>query len=97
MRRLGAERQCVNTIIQGSAADLIKLAMLELRPWCQWFGARLLAQVHDELIFEVDSDVAEEFAVVAQKEMEGVKERFDLRIPIEAKPGIGSTWVDAKG
>jgi len=96
MLRSGAERQCVNAIIQGSAADLIKLAMLELRPWCWWFGARLLAQVHDELIFEVAADVAQEFAAVAQREMEWVRERFDLRVPVEAKPGLGPNWAEAK-
>jgi DNA polymerase-1 len=96
MLRGAAERQCVNSRIQGSCADMLKWAMLQLEPYCDWYGVKMIAQVHDELLFEVPNEVAKEFVAVAQKVMESIKEEFSLNVKILAEPGYGSTWAEAK-
>lgn len=94
--RFRAERQAVNTRIQGSAADLIKWAMIQLRPWCKLYGVRMVAQVHDEIVFESPKAVTKEFMPIVQNIMESVKEQFNLCVPIEAVPGVGPDWSVAK-
>lgn len=93
-----AERMAVNTIIQGSASDIIKHAMLSIHRQMWWFGeeCKMLMQVHDELIFEVPEGVAEEFAEFVQYEMEKVKEVFQIIVPVLAEPNIGMSWAEAK-
>ena len=92
--RKAAERMAVNTPIQGSAADLIKLAMI--RVWAvlaeQHPKARLLLQVHDELLVEAAEDEAESVAAVVQREMQNI---FPLKVPLDASAHIGPTWDDA--
>jgi len=78
--------------IQGTAADLIKLAMVKLEP--QLAGkAELLLQVHDELIVEAYAAKVDDTAKTMQKVMEGV---WELDVPLRAEVGIGDNWLDAK-
>ena len=91
--RSNAERAAINTPIQGSAADLMKLAMIRVhgalkraRP-----SARLLLQVHDELVLECPAGEAEAVSELVRAEMEGC---FPLHVPLEAGTGHGPTWFD---
>jgi len=93
--RSGAERIALNTPIQGTAADLIKLAMIRVENALnQHFPeAELLLQVHDELIVECPEAVAEKVAALVSKEMQTVAE---LNVPLTAEAKIGKSWFDAK-
>ena len=87
-----AERAAINTPIQGSAADLVKLAMLSVhRALSNRAGARLLLQVHDELLLECPSGDAEAVAALVRREMEGC---YPLRVPLTVSVGVGHTWFD---
>jgi len=84
-------RNAVNTPIQGSAADLIKLAMIEI-DWDIEGGrlpAKMLLQIHDELIFEATASSAEDVSSTVRERMEGV---MPLRVPLAVKVHIGSNW-----
>jgi len=91
VRQLG-ERLAVNTPIQGSAADIIKLAMLATR---RRLGkrARLVLQVHDELIFEVQADEVDEVGSIIRQEMEQVVE---LKVPLMVNLKWGKNWADVE-
>ncbi len=91
--REAAERIAVNMPIQGTAADLIKLAMVKLAPELEARGARLLLQVHDELVIEAPAERAAEAAERTKAVMESV---WPLKVPLVAEVGIGPNWVDAK-
>lgn len=92
-----AERQGPNAIIQGSAADIIQIAMLKCAEELHGpYEAKMLAQVHDELVWEVPEKHAEEFAEKASKIMEGVGREFNLKVDLIAEPGIGPNWSAAK-
>ena len=93
--RSGAERIALNTPIQGTAADLIKLAMIHVdRVLSQNYpDARLLLQVHDELIVECPAEVAEEVSSLISKEMEQVA---TLSVPLIAEAKWGNSWYEAK-
>jgi DNA polymerase-1 len=85
-----AERIARNSPIQGSAADLLKLAMIRVDAGLgQWKDARLLLTVHDELVFEVTDDVVEPFSAWVKTEMESV---FTLKVPLVVDVGAGPTW-----
>jgi DNA polymerase-1 len=88
-----AERTAINTPLQGTAADLIKLAMISLdrKLTERKLKTRMVLQVHDELIFEVPADEREEIAVLVRAEMEGV---VQLNVPIVADLGFGPNWRD---
>jgi len=90
-----AERTAVNTPLQGTAADLIKLAMIRLDGLLRAEGwrSRMLLQVHDELVFEAPPEEAENLAKVVKREMEGVAK---LKVPLVVDTGIGENWRDAK-
>jgi len=94
-RRQFAERAAVNSVIQGTAADLMKLGMLAAhRALRENFPeARLLLQVHDELVAECPEKLADDVLSAMMSAMEGV---FPLRAPLEAKGGKGRTWYDLK-
>jgi DNA polymerase-1 len=94
--RGNAERQAINAPVQGTAADLMKLAMIHLHGEITKRGlpARLLLQVHDELILEVATKATKEVAVLAEEIMEGVAK---LRVPLKVDIGTGSSWAAAKG
>ncbi|MBO5323112.1 MAG: DNA polymerase I [Oscillospiraceae bacterium] len=93
--RQGAERIALNTPIQGTAADLIKLAMIRVdRALAEKFPeATLLLQVHDELIAECPEPIAREVAELVSREMEQVA---SLRVPLTAEAKIGKSWFEAK-
>jgi len=94
--RSQAERQAVNSIIQGGVADIMQWSMIEIAKFQDAYGARLLAQVHDELNWNVPEQAAQEFGERASKVMTDAGERFGLRIKLIAEPGIGNNWGDAK-
>jgi DNA polymerase-1 len=96
MRGYG-ERTATNSPIQGTAADLIKMAMIRVhqRLITEHQGAaRMLLQVHDELLFEVRSDLTEEISQVVREEMESAA---DLDVPLKVDIGVGDSWYSCKG
>ncbi len=93
-----AERQAINAPIQGSAADIIKRAMVRLPPSLKEAGieARMLLQVHDELIFEADEAVAGAAVDVIRSIMESAADPvLELAVPLVAEAGIADSWADA--
>ena len=93
-RRLG-ERLAVNTVIQGTAADIIKVAMVRCRGALATAGlrTRLVLQIHDELLFEGPPDEMEEATAIARSEMCGA---HALDPPLEVDVGVGRDWLEAK-
>ncbi|MCP4644036.1 MAG: DNA polymerase I [bacterium] len=89
--RRAAERVAMNTPVQGSAADLIKLAMVRLDEALRDSRARLLLQVHDELVVEAPADVADEVAETTKTIME---EAATLSVPLKVDVGIGGNWAE---
>ncbi len=89
-----ARRMAVNSPIQGSAADLIKLAMINLDEHLQQGGwqSRMIMQVHDELVFEVVPGELEELRELVRRQMTGV---VDLGVPLVVDIGVGSNWLEA--
>lgn len=88
-----AERTAVNTPLQGTAADLIKLAMIHIDRKLGGMQARMLLQVHDELVFEAPPEEVDTIRVMAKKEMEQVAK---LDVPLVVDVGVGENWRDAK-
>lgn len=90
-----AERTAMNTPIQGSAADIIKLAMVKFDEEVQStnYHAKLLLQVHDELIFEVPKEEVDSFSQFVEDIMESA---LDLDVPLKVDSSYGETWYDAK-
>jgi DNA polymerase-1 len=88
-----AERTAVNTPLQGTAADLIKLAMIGLDRKIieRKLKTRMVLQVHDELLFEVPVEETADVAELVRAEMEGV---IELSVPLVADIGFGSNWRD---
>ena len=95
MVRQGGERIALNTPIQGTAADLIKLAMIQVDQALreEFPEAKLLLQVHDELIVECPESIAPQVAKLVSREMEGIAA---LKVPLTAEAKIGKSWYDAK-
>ena len=93
-RRGYAERQAINAPLQGGAADIIKRAMVRLPAALAAAGltARMLLQVHDELLFEAPQAEAEATAALARRVMEGAA---DLAVPLVVETGFGRTWAEA--
>jgi DNA polymerase-1 len=93
--RQGAERIALNTPIQGTAADLIKLAMIRVEKAlnANFPQAELLLQVHDELIVECPESVAADVAALVSREMEKIAQ---LNVPLLAEAKWGKSWFDAK-
>jgi len=93
-RREAAERMALNAPIQGSAADLIKVAMLRLQERLDSAGlrSRMLLQVHDELVLEVAAGELEQVQGLVVTEMSGAAE---LAVPLEVSVGLGRSWFDA--
>ena len=94
MRRQGAERAAINAPMQGTAADLIKMAMVAVQHWLEQSGskARLLLQVHDELILEVPNDEIDNTKEHVRQLMTGVA---NLKVPLEVGIGVGDNWEEA--
>ncbi|WP_119679471.1 DNA polymerase I [Indioceanicola profundi] len=93
-RRAYAERQAINAPVQGTAADIIKRAMVRLPPALKDAGlnARMLLQVHDELLFEVPEAEAEATSRLVREVMEGAA---TLGVPLVAEAGLGPNWDEA--
>lgn len=90
-----AERTAVNTPLQGTAADLIKIAMIRIdrRLRQEGLAAQMTLQVHDELLFDAPEEEVDRVKGMAQQEMEGV---VSLSVPLVANCGVGPNWRDAK-
>ena len=90
-----AERTAVNTPLQGTAADLIKMAMIRIDRELHRTGsrARMLLQVHDELVLEAPPDEIPAIRQMVKHEMESV---YPLDVPLIVDVGTGSNWRDAK-
>jgi DNA polymerase-1 len=94
--RAFGERTATNSPLQGSAADLIKIAMIRIHAALAQagIGAKMILQVHDELVFEVPEEQQGAAGALVKREMEGVA---TLRVPLVVSIGAGKDWVDAKG
>ena len=94
MREFG-KRAAMNAPIQGSAADLIKLAMIHIYKKMQeeQVKSRMILQIHDELIFDVWEEELEQMRTIVE---EGMQHAMKLRVPLIAEANIGRTWYDAK-
>jgi DNA polymerase-1 len=96
--RNAAERMAINSVVQGSAADLIKVAMLnvyrrlkrEKRP------SRMLLQVHDELVFETPEDRVEQDAAIVREEMVAAGKQLGISVPLKVEAGWGKNWQEVK-
>ncbi|MGI8682249.1 MAG: DNA polymerase, partial [Mycobacteriales bacterium] len=93
-RRAMAERMALNAPIQGSAADIIKIAMLRVDAALRTEGlaSRLLLQVHDELVLEVAPGERAQVETLVRREMGGA---YPLSAPLDVSVGVGRTWDDA--
>ena len=87
------ERESVNTVFQGSAADLIKLAMNKMYKILQDSQNAMLLQIHDELIFEVKNNEVDSFSKLAQETMEDI---YPLNVPMKCSINIGTNWGELK-
>ena len=94
-RRQMAERMALNAPIQGSAADLIKMAMVAVdrTMTAEGLASRMVLQVHDELVFEVAPGEGERLAELVRREMEGV---YQLKVPLEVSMATGRSWAEAQ-
>ena len=92
--RGNAERNAINAPLQGSAADIIKIAMIRIasRLEREMPQAKMILQVHDELIFEVGEEYADKLAVLVREEMSGAAH---LSVPLEVDTGTGYNWLEA--
>ena len=94
MVRNGAERNAVNAPIQGSAADIIKLAMINIHKRFKEenFQSKMLLQVHDELVFDAHKEELEIIKPIIQFEMENA---FKMTVPLDVEVGLGENWLEA--
>jgi DNA polymerase-1 len=93
--RQAAEREAVNMPIQGTAADILKLAMIDTHAALARIPtARMILTVHDELLFEVSAERAEETVALVRERMQNAAE---LRVPLTVDVGTGLNWAEAKG
>lgn len=95
IRRKAAERAAINAPMQGTAADIIKRAMIAVDDWLQQQNddaVRMIMQVHDELVFEVQSDAVESASQQIRKLMEG---SMKLDVPLQVEIGVGENWDEA--
>jgi DNA polymerase-1 len=92
--RSNAERQAINMPIQGTAADMIKLAMIKIHKELEWkkLQSKMLLQVHDELVFEIYRNEEREVRTLVEESM---KNAMKLKVPIEVETGVGKNWLEA--
>jgi DNA polymerase-1 len=92
--RQGAERAAINAPMQGTAADIIKRAMIDVDRWLidSRIDAQLIMQVHDELVFEVRRDLVDELAGRVRTLMSGAAQ---LNVPLKVDVGSGENWDEA--
>lgn len=93
-RQLAAERTAINAPMQGTAADIIKLAMIEVDRWLtdSALDAKMIMQVHDELVFEVADDACEALCAEVTARMANV---IELKVPLLTEVGVGANWDEA--
>jgi DNA polymerase-1 len=93
--RNAAERMAINSVVQGSAADMIKIAMVNVfrRMKKENAKGKLLLQVHDELVFETPADVVEQEAAWIREEMQAA---MQLKVPLKVEIGWGKNWQEGK-
>jgi DNA polymerase-1 len=93
--RARAEREAINAPMQGTVADLVKMAMIRVRDRLrrEQLGARMILQVHDELLLEVPEKEADRTSEVVRAEMENV---YKLAVPLVVDVGVGRNWMEAK-
>jgi len=93
-RRQGAERAAINAPMQGTAADIIKKAMIKVHDWLETthFDAKMIMQVHDELVFEVADDQVDDLVKEVKARMESAAE---LKVPLIVDAGVGENWEEA--
>jgi DNA polymerase-1 len=93
-QRAGAERAAINAPMQGTAADIIKRAMVAVDAWLAGQNGRaaMLMQVHDELVFEADADFVPELLAGVRQRMENAA---SLRVPLVVDAGVGDNWDEA--
>ena len=89
-----AERNAINAPIQGSAADIIKLAMIHISDALkgQNFKSKMLLQVHDELVFDVHKSEVDKFKDLVKEKME---KAISLSVPLDVELGLGTNWLEA--
>jgi DNA polymerase-1 len=89
-----AERNAINAPIQGSAADIIKIAMIHIHRWLQKekLTTKMILQVHDELVFDLHQDEQE---IIKPRVIEFMKNAVLLEVPMEVEVGIGKNWLEA--
>ncbi|MBP1652692.1 MAG: polymerase, partial [Bacteroidetes bacterium] len=89
-----AERNAINMPIQGTAADMIKLAMISIHKTMkeQNLRSKMILQVHDELVFDVHKD---EIEIIQPIILEGMRNALPLAVPVEAEIGLGRNWLEA--
>ena len=95
--RAAAERMAMNMPIQGSAADILKKAMIDVHrdlPTVAGGRARMILTVHDELLFEAPKDAADETSALIRERMESA---VPLKVPLTVDIGVGENWKEAKG
>ena len=94
-RRSLGERLAINTVVQGSAADLMKAAMVQVQRRIDQdkLPLKMLLQIHDELVLETPEPLAEEHAAIVCEEMENA---MSLRVPLRTEAGIGDNGMTAK-
>ena len=92
--RAFSERIAVNTPVQGTAADIIKMAMLDVDREIRRrkLGARMILQVHDELLFDVPRDEVEDMKTLVRDCM---GHAMELRVPLKVDMGVGENWLEA--
>jgi DNA polymerase-1 len=88
-----AERTAINTPIQGSAADIIKVAMIKIHDKLAGLKSRMVLQVHDELVFDVHREELDEVTRIVR---DGMEKAARLKVPLVADIGVGGNWLDAK-
>ncbi|RDF08642.1 DNA polymerase I [Haemophilus sputorum] len=93
MRRKAAERVAINAPMQGTAADIIKVAMIGIdKAIAQDENIKLIMQVHDELVFEVKAEQIDHYSKIIKAEME---KAIDMKVPLIAEVGVGDNWDEA--
>ena len=93
MRRKAAERVAINAPMQGTAADIIKVAMIGIdKAIAQDENIKLIMQVHDELVFEIKAEQVEHYSKIIKAEME---KAIDMKVPLIAEVGVGDNWDEA--
>ena len=88
-----AERIAINTPIQGTAADMIKIAMINIHKKMKNMKSKMILQVHDELVFDMYNDESEKLQIIVR---DGMEKAITLKVPVVADMGVGANWLEAK-